>query len=277
MVRKWLARLYAIQLLPHAMSIVDRLRRLVPAGLLLLAAGVAHADEDPVEVHQVLVVPPGGGKIVALTLDACSGGYDRDLVTYLVEHRIPATIFVTRRWLQRQPAAVAELKAHPDLFDIEDHGDRHVPAVIGAGRAVYGIPGNSDVDHLKREVAGGARAITAATGTAPTWYRSATGEYDPAALAVIAQMGYHVAGFSLNADAGATLPRKQILERIARAKSGDIIIAHLNRPASDTAEALAEGLQRLLDQGYRFVTLRDATVQYTPDTLRRLTRTAAHL
>jgi hypothetical protein len=44
------------------------------------------------------------------------------------------------------------LKAHPELFDIEDHGANHMPAVIGLGRRVYGISGEPDIAHLEREV-----------------------------------------------------------------------------------------------------------------------------
>jgi peptidoglycan/xylan/chitin deacetylase (PgdA/CDA1 family) len=120
---------------------------------------------------------------------------------------------------------------------------------------VYGLAGVADVKQLKREVSGGADAVKAATGTAPRWYRGATGEYDPEALKAIEAMGYKVAGFSVNADNGATLAKKQIVGRLKKVRSGDIIIAHLNKPASDTAKGMAEGLQLLLDQGFRFVKL----------------------
>jgi hypothetical protein len=44
-------------------------------------------------------------------------------------------------------------------------------------------------------------------------------------------------------------------------KRGDILIAHMNRPNSDTAEALAEILPSLVEQGYRFVKLGDFGVR----------------
>jgi peptidoglycan/xylan/chitin deacetylase (PgdA/CDA1 family) len=256
-------------------STAVRPAKLHAARLLLLLPVLAHAAPMPVEVHQVLAMEAAGEKIVALTLDACGGGYDGQLISFLTQKRLPTTVFVTKRWMARHPDGLAALRAHPELFDIEDHGERHVPAVLGPGRMVYGLHGNADVAQLKREVAAGADAIRIATGRAPIWYRAATGEYDPEALAVIAQMGYRVAGFSVNADDGAKLTRKQIVKRLSRVKHGDIIIAHMNRPDSDTAEGLAEGLQALLDRGFRFVTLRDAQVQYAADTARALAR-AAH-
>jgi peptidoglycan/xylan/chitin deacetylase (PgdA/CDA1 family) len=230
--------------------------------LLSLAPVLAQASEHPLELHQRLWSTPGEN-VVALTLDACGGAFDAGLVRFLVEHRIPATVFATRKWLERNPEGTAILKQHADLFDIEDHGANHVPAVIGAGRRVYGIAGNPDVEHLREEVSQGAEAIEAATGSKPRWYRGATAFYDPQAIADIEAMGYRIAGFSLNADAGATLKKAEIVARIRAARTGDILIAHMNRPRSDTAEGLAEGLTELQAKGFRFVLLRDETVVST--------------
>ena len=232
--------------------------------ILLLVSSFAAAGEDvhPVELHHQLVLPAGEtGKTVALTLDACGGSFDAQLANFLIEHRIPATIFATRRWIRRNPDALAMLKAHADLFDIENHGANHVPAIIGAGRNVYGLAGMADLKQLKQEVFGGAEAIKAATGIAPRWYRGATGEYDLDAIKAIEAMGFKLAGFSVNADSGATLDRKTIVGRLKKVRSGDIIIAHLNKPASDTGKGLAEGLQLLLDLGFHFIRLDAAAVQ----------------
>jgi peptidoglycan/xylan/chitin deacetylase (PgdA/CDA1 family) len=217
---------------------------------------------QPLEVHQVIEASAlEGEKVAALTLDACGGQFDGSLIRYLIAQRIPATIFATKRWLDRNPEGVALLLEHKDLFEIEDHGAKHVPPIVGAGRSVYGIRGNADIAQLEREVSGGATAIEAVTGAAPRWYRGATGEYDPAAIEVIKSMGYRIAGFSVNADSGATLRRTAIMARLSTVKSGDIIIAHMNKPASDTAEGLSAGLDRLLERGFRFVKLDEVQVR----------------
>lgn len=229
--------------------------------LSLCLPGWVQAETTPIELHQKLALSSTEDKAVALTLDACGGGYDDALVRFLIAQRIPVTVFATRRWIDRHAQAVALLKSYPELFDIEDHGDRHVAAVIGAGRTVHGIPGSPDLDHLRREVIGGARAIERATGQAPRWYRGATAEYDPQAMRAIDALGYRIAGFSLNADEGATLHKATIVARLQRTQPGDIIIAHMNRPESETAEALTAALPKLRARGLRFVTLRDAEVQ----------------
>ena len=229
---------------------------------LLLASPAAGADVQSVELHQELSLPAGNAeKIVALTLDACSGKFDEELARFLIAHRIQATVFATRRWIRRNPAGLAMLTAHADLFEIEDHGANHIPSVIGAGRSVHGLAGVADLKQLRREVSAGAAAVKSATGIAPHWYRGATGEYDPEALKAIEAMGYKVAGFSVNADNGATLGRKTIIARLKKVRSGDIIIAHLNKPSSETARGLAAGLQVLLDRGFRFVKLSGAEVR----------------
>jgi peptidoglycan/xylan/chitin deacetylase (PgdA/CDA1 family) len=218
------------------------------------------ATDRPVEIHQRLVTRDGE-KVVALTLDACGGGFDADLITTLIELRVPATIFATRKWIDRHPNGMARLIAHPELFAIEDHGAAHVPAVIGADKRVYGLRGEPDIAHLHAEIEGGASAIAATGAPRPSWYRGATALYDRAAIGAIEASGYRIAGFSVNADAGATLPRHTIVARLQNVKAGDIIIAHMNKPASDSAEALGDALPGMLRQGIQFVTLRGRAVE----------------
>jgi peptidoglycan/xylan/chitin deacetylase (PgdA/CDA1 family) len=236
----------------------------VLAGLgavLAMAASATPAEEPvtpvrPVELHQRIVPQQGSAEQrVALTLDACSGHFDADLLDLLIRERIPATLFVTRRWIRRNAPAVALIKAHPDLFEVEDHGANHVPAVIGPGREVYGIAGMADLAQLRSEVGEGARAVEQAFGVKPRWYRGATALYDPQAIAEIERMGLRIAGFSVNADAGATLPRAVIEKRLQGVRGGDVIIAHMNKPDSDTAEALAVGLPEIRQRGLVFVRL----------------------
>lgn len=230
--------------------------------LFLLPPLAVAADVQSVELHHELALPAGGNeKVVALTLDACSGSFDIELARFLIDHRIHTTIFATRRWIRRNPDAMAMLNAHADLFEVEDHGANHVPAIIGSDRQVYGLAGVANLKHLRSEVALGAEAVKSATGTAPRWYRGATGEYDAEALKEIEKMGYKVAGFSINADSGATLSQKQVVGRLKKVRSGDIIIAHLNKPQSETGKGMAQGLQLLLDRGFLFVRLDHSTVR----------------
>ncbi len=238
--------------------------RLVLATIFLSLS--ASAQQVPIEIHDQLVPQSTETRKLALTLDACSGKYDDDLIEFLIRNRIPATIFATKKWIDHNTFGVSIIKAHLDLFDVEDHGENHIPAVIGMGRKVYGIPGEPDLIHLRREVLEGARAITETFGIAPHWYRGATVEYDIQAIEEIEKMGYKIAGFSVNADAGATLSRLSIEKRLAHLKDGDVIIAHMNKPASDSAEGLSASLIHLLQRGFTFTRLDQVNLQETMET-----------
>ena len=229
--------------------------RTLIAFLMTCLTGVTTAQTRPTEIHDRISQATGASHQVALTLDACSGAFDEVLILFLIRNRIPATLFATKKWLDKNPRGLAVLKSNLDLFDIENHGENHIPAVIGAGRKVYGIPGEPDILHLRREVLEGARAIERATGIPPHWYRGATAQYDSQAADEIRRLGFGIAGFSVNADAGASLKRAQVLERLRQVQGGDVIIAHMNKPAGDTAEGLSDGLIELLRRGLVFVRL----------------------
>ena len=62
-------------------------------------------------------------------------------------------------------------------------------------------------------------------------------------------------GFSLNGDAGASLPAQGVAARIGRARAGDVIIAHINQPQRTSGAGVIAGVKRLVDQGFTFTTL----------------------
>jgi len=114
---------------------VELLRLVAVVGLCLLGAASGFASGNSL-VQPRMTIPSGGTNAprVALTLDACPGKADERILAALVENRIPATFFVTTRWMARNPKAMAILLQHPDLFEIENHGARHVPAIDRAMR-----------------------------------------------------------------------------------------------------------------------------------------------
>lgn len=193
-------------------------------------------------------------RAVALTLDACPGHFDLRIAEAMVEDRIPATIFVTALWLEHNRSALGFLLAHPDLFALENHGARHLPPVLGE-HPVYGLHPAGTLEAIRQEVADGAAAVTAASGRPPRWYRGATGLYSPEAMPAIRQMGFAIAGYSLNSDMGASLPAATVAARIARATPGSVIIGHINQPAHASGAGIVEGIRALRRQGMAFVHL----------------------
>ena len=212
------------------------------------------ARDVPVEPRMRLPDAWSGRLTVALTLDACPGAFDERIATALVESGIKATVFVTGLWLRENPVGLAFLLAHRDLFAVENHGELHIPPVLGH-RRIYGIRTAGDLATVRREVTEGAASIHAAAGTAPRWYRGATGYYSRSAMPAIQQLGFGIAGYSLNADMGASVPAHSVAERIANATSGDVIVAHINQPHRSSGAGVAAGVGKLQRRGARFLRL----------------------
>lgn len=193
---------------------------------------------------------------VALTFDACMGKVDHRILDALVANRIPATIFVTARWLKRNAEAFAVMQANPDLFEIEDHGANHVPAVDRAV-SIYGIAAAGSPQAVADEVEGGAAAIVAAGAPKPRFFRGSTAKYTRSSIEQIEAMGYQIAGYSVNGDGGSLLGRTGTEKRFASAKDGDVIIAHINQPTHEAGEGVVAGILSLQKRGYHFALLRD--------------------
>lgn len=201
-----------------------------------------------------LAVPDGAARTVTLTLDACSGGTDMRIIETLTSLSIPATIFVTGLWLRANGPAARLLLARSDLFTVQNHGERHVPPVLGT-RLVYGLAVAGTLEAVEREVTRGTEAILAAGGARPGWYRGATGRYSPAAMAAIEGLGYRIAGYSLSADQGASLPAASVVRRIAASRNGEVILAHVNHPQRPSGAGVAAGVEALRKAGAVFVGL----------------------
>ena len=182
-------------------------------------------------------------------------GYDAALIDLLRARQVPATLFLNRRWIVANPALAAELAADP-LFELESHGVRHVPLSV-TGSAAYGIAGTASVGEAYDEVVAANDWFAATLGRTPWFFRSGTAHYDEVAVAISRSVGQAVAGFSVNADAGATYTATQVAGELARVRPGDIVISHMNRPGRGTSGGYAAALPTLLDRGVRFVRLRD--------------------
>ena len=226
-------------------------RRDLAGGLITALPAAASAGQDSVEPR--LRLRPGLSA-VALTLDACSGGFDERIATMLVDQGIPATIFVTGIWLRQNPSGLAFLLAHRDLFDLQNHGARHIPAIIGGG-TIYGLPCARDLEAVKREALDGDNLLAVASGGHARWYRCAAARYSPTAIPAIEELGFAVAGYSLSADAGASLPASVVTARIARAQPGDVIIGHINHPERSSGAGIVAGVVALRRLGMAFVPL----------------------
>jgi peptidoglycan/xylan/chitin deacetylase (PgdA/CDA1 family) len=200
-------------------------------------------------------------KIIAFTFDACGGkkgnGYDKDLIDFLHQEKIPATLFISGRWIDSQFDTFLIL-SRDTLFEIENHGLNHRPCSID-GESAYGIRGTSDIEDAFDEIEANTRKIEAITGHRPRFYRSATAYIDEACASMAARLGMTTVSFQvLSGDAIPFAPETEIEKNVVnKIKPGVVVIMHLNHPEWNTREAMQKIVPVLRQKGYTFARLKD--------------------
>ena len=127
-------------------------------------------------------------------------------------------------------------------FELESHGVRHVPL----GDRQRGPWNRRDRvgGEAYDEVVAANDWFAATLGRTPWFFRSGTAHYDEVAVAISRSVGQAVAGFSVNADAGATYTATQVAGELARVRPGDIVISHMNRPGRGTSGGMPRRCRR---------------------------------
>lgn len=196
-------------------------------------------------------------KVLALTFDACGGpkgsNYDEKLIQYLENEKIPATLFISGKWIDANPDIFRTLTKNP-LFEIENHGSKHRPC-SATGRSVYGIKGTKSVGEIYDEIELNALEILNLTGRKPKYYRPGAAYGDEICAEIASALGYEVVNFNVRGDAGATYSKKQVEEALLHSAPASIILMHMNHPEGKTAEGVSAAIPELRKRGFRFVKL----------------------
>ncbi len=200
-------------------------------------------------------------KIIAFTFDACGGkngnGYDKELIEYLKQEKVPATLFISGKWIDSQFATFLNL-SHDTLFEIENHGLNHRPCSTN-GESAYGIKGTSGVEEAFDEIEANTRKIEAITNHRPRFYRSATAFIDEACVSMASGLGMTTVSYQiLSGDAVPFTPESDIeMNVVKNIKPGAIVIMHFNHPEWNTKKAMQKIVPNLRQMGYTFVLLKD--------------------
>lgn len=190
-------------------------------------------------------------RTVALTFDACGGDYDAHLIDVLRSHGVPATLFLAKPWIDAHPDLTRELANDP-LFQLENHGTRHVPLSVN-GQAAYGIQGTASAAEAIEEIHGNAAELER-FGVRSRWFRAGTAHYDDVAVRIANDAGMRIAGFAVNGDFGASAGALQVASQIQHAPDGAIVLMHMNHPHSGTAAGVEQAVKAMADHA-TFVTL----------------------
>ncbi len=192
---------------------------------------------------------PTTEKVIALTFDACESRtpsyFDTTILTYLLEGRIPFTIFVGGRFAVRNRESLARLAAL-DFVEVENHSFHHVLHMEAL-----------DDSSMVREVRSAEDTLASITGRRPRMFRFPGGHYDAGALATVRALGYRVVHWSFESgDPDSSITPEMLRDRILqKTKAGTILIFHINRRGYSTGKALPSIVEELKSRGYRFVLL----------------------
>ncbi len=204
-------------------------------------------------------------KEIALTFDACGGSvkssqYDSELINFLIKNKIQATLFLNARWIKSNPDIFKKLQENK-LFELENHGTEHLPLSTN-GKSIYGLAGTNSEKEVISEVEENNKLFEKFNQKRPLFFRSGTAFYDEVAVGIVRKnLNMEIAGFSIIADAGATLNYTEVAKRVSKAQSGDILIAHMNHPESGTSKGMKIGINNLIKKGFKFVKLSDVKKQ----------------
>ena len=210
------------------------MRALLLLLLSLIASPVRHWDR---EVRQV-----------ALTFDACptSLALDRDIVRVLRDARVPATMFLSGRWVETHREAAVELARH---FEIGNHGHRHDDA--RQGHLTY--------EEAFADIRRAQRAIREVTGKTPRLYRPPAVKYNDDVLRAARDLGLTTVLYDVaSGDPDPRLKPGKIVKYVLwKSRPGSIVIFHVNGKGWTTAETLPQIVAGLRDRGYGFATVGD--------------------
>jgi peptidoglycan-N-acetylglucosamine deacetylase len=248
-------------------------RRLGLLACLLFAPRLAGADSasEPT-VAQAVAAVNTRAPVVALTFDACPTqrgrrGFDSDVFEILQREQIPATVFVSGRWVETHREEALTLAAEP-LIELGNHSYDH-PAFSHLTME----QARADIERTDRIIASLDRqsvGFRPPFGDWAAWLPLQTGGRPIVLWDVVSQ------------DAHGYVSAKRIVERVtAEVQPGSIVIFHINGRGPETKKALPEIIRRLRERGLGFVRvsellrLPDSTiVEARPARYRRRTTTA---
>jgi len=185
---------------------------------------------------------------VAITFDACATrthgyGFDRKVYEVLRQGAVPATIFVSGRWVDFHPAEMAELARDP-LITFGDHSFDH-PHMSRLPPARVA----EEIDQTE--------AALARYGKKSVAFRPPFGDWSRRVIDVVHGRGLPTVTWDVvSGDPSARTTKAGMIRNVVgHAKPGSIVIFHINGRGRRTAEALPEILRALRGQGLRFVPL----------------------
>ena len=178
---------------------------------------------------------------IALTFDLCpvrqGQGYDQALIDYLIEQKIPATFFMSGKWITKHDRQVKALLQVP-FFEVGTHGEVHAHLPLHSA------------DEQKQEILGPVRLLRAKYGHDAMLFRPPYGEFNDDTVNVARALGLQFILWNVvSGDPNPTLTAIQIEDRLKRfVRKGSVVVMHANGKGQHTHEVVRDLHQHLLPE-----------------------------
>ncbi len=226
-----------------------RILRTLQLAVLFVSCFFSRSSADP---SDKLIVEHGSrnSEKIALTFDACPTGavdeYDEKVIEILLREKVPATLFISGRWAEKNPEKVKFISDQPQ-FEIANHSYYH-PHMM-----------EKDDARINREIKRTQAIIKKLTGKKPGYFRAPYGEVDERVASLAAEAGLITIQYDIaSGDPDPNLSPERIVRRVLRdARGGSIIIFHMNGNGVHTAELMPDLIAGLRRKRLTLVTVGD--------------------
>lgn len=202
--------------------------RWLSTAILTTALGTVAA---PAAQSQVIKSGPSSCPGIALTFDLCpvrkGSGFDQALVDYLVAHHIPATFFMSGKWITAHEEQVDRL-LEIGFFEVGTHGDIHAHLPM------------QNAAEQEQEIRGPVTLLQEHYAHEAVLFRPPYGEYNQTTVDVVKALGLRFIQWNIESgDPDPALSTEQILARVSkRAKPGSIVVFHANGKGRQTRSVI---------------------------------------
>jgi len=203
-------------------------------------------------------------KVVALTFDADMMSksyeafkkgkdpllYNEELISYLKNNNIPATLFLTGYWIEAYPETVKELAQNP-LFEVANHSYSH-PSFIKRCFRMRPVSDNQDEQEIKKTE----ELLEKYAPNYKKYFRFPGLCYDKKDFKIAKSLGYLVVHGDVPDGDGIGKGVKFTVKRVlSLVRPGSIVVLHMQGgyTAPSTAKAVPKIVEKLKGKGYRFV------------------------
>ena len=187
--------------------------------------------------------------VVALTFDACAtrkqaNGFDRKIFDILAKDQIPATFYLTGRWIEKHPSA-AKVIAAASWIEFGNHTYTHPRLTLTRS------------ERIQQQIRRTNKIILQKLGRPALTLRPPAGAFNATVVKIANQEHMPLVLWTIvSGDAGGHVPAARMDRTVLdQAKPGAIIIFHINNRAPFTKKALPDIIAGLREKGFRFVTV----------------------